>query len=386
MNLPRKTILAFCCVGMVQVSLAIAAPAMLVTPAGAMFRMSTVQQGLFLSAAPWGLALATLIVGPLADRVGLRPLLVAGAVLEAAGLAIIWRADGQGAAISGAAVLGTGAGLTDPLLTPLVCALYPDRRTRVSNLLHSFYPVGLIVTTGLMILLMNRGWAWQDVSLATAALAIPAALAMLVLPLPAQTHEGAHRMGVRRIIGRGAFLLLVATIFMGGVTELGPSSWLPAMVQEAAGGTRTQGGLGLMAFGAIMAVGRFSSTAIVHRIGPRLLFVLGGAVCVAGLLLAALPLGAFNTILWLSVVGFGVAGFWPTVLGCAGDRFPQAGASMYSVLSAVGNFGGVVGPMAIGLAAKSFGLQAGVALLAVAPLAAVVCFSLAGRSKAKREE
>ena len=44
----------------------------------------------------------------------------------------------------------------------------------------------------------------------------------------------------------------------------------------------------------------------------------------------------------LAVLGLGVSGLWPTILSLAGDRFPQAGASMYSLLHTSGNLGGLV--------------------------------------------
>ena len=57
------------------------------------------------------------------------------------------------------------------------------------------------------------------------------------------------------------------------------------------------------------------------------------------------------SVFWLTVFGFGVSAFWPTIMACAGDRYPQAGASMYSLLAAAGCFGGAVGPMTVGLTA-----------------------------------
>ena len=77
------------------------------------------------------------------------------------------------------------------------------------------------------------------------------------------------------------------------------------------------------------------------------------------------------TIAALAVLGLAVSGLWPTVLALAGDRFPTAGASMYSLLSAAGNLGGLVGPLVIGLVAERWGLRSGMAVLVVAPLVVV---------------
>jgi MFS family permease len=90
-------------------------------------------------------------------------------------------------------------------------------------------------------------------------------------------------------------------------------------------------------------------------------------LCIVGLLMAALSSSAWGGIFWLSMLGLGVAGFWPTTLACTGDAYPRGGASMYSLLSAAGNIGGIVGPIAIGFVADRIGLAGGMAMLAIAP-------------------
>jgi fucose permease len=132
-----------------------------------------------------------------------------------------------------------------------------------------------------------------------------------------------------------------------------------------------------------MAGGRLVVSATVRRTGVRAMFLIGGAVCVASLAMASLPWGAAWSAAWLAALGLGVAGFWPTIMGCAGDRFPQAGASMFSLLSAAGNFGGIISPIAIGLVGAHAGLHAAMRMLALAPLAVVaMVWTLAAPPKA----
>ncbi|MEO7649551.1 MAG: MFS transporter, partial [Bryobacteraceae bacterium] len=69
-------------------------------------------------------------------------------------------------------------------------------------------------------------------------------------------------------------------------------------------------------------------------------------------------------------VAAGLAGscLWPSMLAASADRFPQGGATMFALLSALGNAGGIFVPWAIGLAADRWTLRAGLALSAVCPL------------------
>ena len=334
--------------------------------------MDHAQKGMFLSAAFWGLVLAMLVSGPLADRRGFRAVLPVGAALQATGLCLISVAHSQWLALAGGISLGAGTGMADALFTPLVCTVYPRRRTRVSNLLHAFYPIGLVLTISLILALRHWSWTWRGIFLVLAVLALPHGLAVLFLRLPTSSYEGPTRLALRRILRKGPFLLIVGGIFLAGVTEMGPSSWLPNFVEEATHASQAIGGVGMLLFGVTMIAGRLSAAVMVERLGLRRFFVVGSVLCTASLLLAAAPVGTVFTISWLCVLGFGVAGFWPTILACAGDRFPQAGASMYSLLSASGCFGAAVAPIAIGLAAGHLGLAGAMAMLVVAPLILII--------------
>jgi fucose permease len=169
------------------------------------------------------------------------------------------------------------------------------------------------------------------------------------------------------------FAALAAGMFLAGLIEIGPAKWLPSFVAATSAAGQFQGALGLMLFAATMMVGRLASSALVQRLGAGWLMAAGGALCAAGLLLGSMPVPAAATILLLSLVGLGVASMWPTLLGVAGDRFPAAGASMYSLLSAIGSAGAIVGPWMIGLVAEASGsLALAMGVTAAAPVLAIL--------------
>jgi len=381
-NLPRRTIFAFCCVGLMQLSFTIAAPAVCLTAIAADLHMDYFQKGLFVASVPLGLAIAILASGVLADRWGFRALLVCGSAMQVCGFGLLSIADTQALAIAGGFIMGLGSGMADALLTPMVNALYPQRRTTATNLLHSFFPLGIILTILGIMGVFAVGMTWRGACVSLAIASVPYGVAMLFLPLPAQSHEGTQRLKARVVIRRPEFMLLLAAIFMAGITELGPSSWLPDFVNQIAGSGQNQGALGLMFFAISMAAGRFTTSALVRRLGPKCVLVCSGAICVASLLLAA-NADKIMTIVWLSILGFGVASMWPTILACAGNRFPQGGASMYSLLSAMGNLGGTAGPITIGSLADYSNIRVAMAVLAAAPLALIVITLLMLRTKGK---
>jgi fucose permease len=200
------------------------------------------------------------------------------------------------------------------------------------------------------------------------------------MPLPPHSHEGPARMPTRLVAGQVEFLILAAAIFLAGVTELGPSQWLPAYVEQAAGSARSTSALGLLLLGVMMAAGRLGNSYLARHAGPNTLVLAGAAVAATGLVLSALPAPAWFTVACLAMLGLGVSGIWPSVLSLAGNRFPQAGAAMYSILSAGGNLGGLAGPLAIGLIAQAGGLRLAMGLLALCPATILLIFTLYWKS------
>lgn len=358
--------------GSMALSFSINTQALCLTTISGEFHLDTAAGGFFLSCAFWGLFAGILATGPLADRWGIRALLVSSAVCQAGGFVIASLAHGSVLLFFGAFIVGIGTGMVDPLLTPLVCAVYPDIRTKASNLLHAFYPIGILIVILLTLFLLHIHWTWRGIYQLMAVLCFPYGLGFLILPLPRHLHGGADRLPTRQLMKSLPFLLLLGAIFLAGVTEIGSSQWLPAFIEKTAGSTRTGGALGLLAFGATMALGRLLNSWLSHHISPKRFFLIGGLVCVVSLLLAAIPAPVFFTAGCLAVLGLGISGFWPTILACAGDCFPSAGASMYSTLAALGNFGGVAGPLMVGLVADRWSLRAGMAFLAVAPAVAIL--------------
>jgi fucose permease len=259
--------------------------------------------------------------------------------------------------------------MCDSLLTPLACAAYPDRRTRASNLLHAFYAIGLGGGVGLVLVASRLGASWRTTAGWLALSPVIYAATMLALALPRRTHGGMARLTSRRLVGRRDFLLLVGAMVLAGATEYGPMTWLPSFVGLDGGSVGLQAGLGMGLFAACMLAGRLGTLALSDRLGGPVRVVLTGAgMCTGCLLVAALPIGSIGRIVAIAGVGLAVAAMWPTLLALAGDRFPQAGASMFAILAAGGATGCALAPAAIGVIGERSSLAVAIATTAACPL------------------
>jgi fucose permease len=313
-----------------------------------------------------GLVVGVAITGPLADRWGAKPFAQFGNALIAASLlALAWAPDYR---VLGAAlfVLGFGAGILDMMLSPVVAALNPERRSASMNWLHSFYCVGAAATilAGTLVIKLGYGWRTACLSLLPLPFALIAAFAPLRFPSLA---TGGERVRLRTLIRERWFTLALLAIFLGGATELGLAQWLPAYAETGLGFPRWIGGVSLLLFSVAMAIGRMAVGMFAARFdsfrimawgcgSSVLLFLLGSFLPSPGLALAACILA-----------GFTGSCLWPTMLAVTADRHPDGGASMFGALAAMGNAGGIFMPWLVGWVADSHSLHEGLAVSALAP-------------------
>jgi fucose permease len=331
-----------------------------------------------------GLVAGIVGAGPLADRLGAKPFAVAGNLLIGVGLALLRTAPSYAAVLVAAFTMGMGAGILDLVLSPIVCALQPDRRTRAMNWLHCCYSIGAAGTILAATLALQRGGGWRPLSLALVGLPALIGLSFVGAAVPPLVAERQNRMRSRALFREPYFLLALLAIFLGGATELGMAQWLPAYTEDGLGYSQWMGGMALLGFSVMMAVGRIAAGWVGHRFG-------GIRLMTASCSLAAVLYLISSFAPWRPValgaciaVGLSVSCLWPSMLATTADRFPRGGASMFGMLAAAGNFGGIFMPWAIGLVADLSSRSLGLAVTTLCPVAmAVLLFGMRGRPSSR---
>jgi fucose permease len=314
-----------------------------------------------------GLVSGILLTGPLADRWGLKLFAVLGNVLVGAGLGLLGMAADYPAVLVAVAVMGFGAGVLDMVLSPIVCAYQPDRRTIAMNWLHSFYCVGAVATVLIASLALRVGMEWRTIAHWLILLPAAVGVGFLHLRIPPLVAVGQIRSRARDLSRHPFFLAALGAIFLAGATELGIAQWLPAYAEKGLGYSKWTGGMGLLAFSVAMAVGRMGAGALGDRMRPLPLLLACSWASVGLFLLtcfAPWPPVALGAAI---AVGFTGSPLWPSLLGVTADRFPHGGASMFGLLGAFGNVGGAFMPWIVGAVADHSTLALGIATSTLCP-------------------
>ncbi len=126
--------------------------------------------------------------------------------------------------------------------------------------------------------------------------------------------------------------------------------------------------MALLLFSLAMVLGRWI-VALMPKIDPIRIMMWG-----CGLSVIAFLAGSFLPIPAAALAACILAGFtgsclWPTTLAVTADRFPTGNASMFGLLAALGNAGGIFMPWVVGWIADRHGLHWGLAISSLAPAA-----------------
>ena len=333
-----------------------------------------------------GMVAGLLISGPLANRLAAKWFTAGGCFVLCGGLVIMGLSHSYPGILAAAAIMGLGGGILDLILSPIVCAFEPHRRAQAMNWLHSYFCVGTVGVVLAATVAFARSWTWHRVTLAMALVPAVVGLLFLVVGHPELRRTTAERLRAGRLLADRYFLLALGAIFLAGGSEMGVAQWLPAYAELELGFSRWVGGTALLGFSVAMAAGRMTAGVVSARVPVQRLMAWSCAAAALSILLAGASRQPGLALGSAIFVGFATSCLWPSTLGIAADRFPAAGPTLFGVLSAVGNLGGVLVPWSIGIIGDSRSLSLGLAGSALGPLLILGILFAMARLRAPRVE
>ncbi|MFO7956136.1 MAG: MFS transporter [Candidatus Brocadiia bacterium] len=326
------------------------------------------------------LAFSALIVGRAADWLGKKWFLSIGMAVTAFGLAWAGFSQSYWWLLAGMVFIAAGLGSLEALVSPLVAELQPEKVAPNMNLLHAFYPAGIVLTSPLVGGALDAGVAWQlPFGLAAAPALLVAALFATGRYPDAEKADRKRPMALGLILKNPRFWLLAVAMVLGAGCEGSLFYWTPNFIETEYGKAALVGAAGLMLYSGTMAVGRFGMGIVTRFVSlNRMLVVLAavGALASGALALVdSLP----ATLVLLGVAGLCVASFWPGTLSLAARDISVSSSTVYAMLAMAGIFGFGFAPYGVGLVGEWWGLRAGLWVVPCAFIGATVIFTMALR-------
>ncbi|MEZ5742420.1 MAG: MFS transporter [Sphingomonadaceae bacterium] len=280
-----------------------------------------------------GFALSLLVISPLLDKIGAKRILLFAAACFIFGPVLLLLAPNAGSfdavyavLTAGMVLTGFGWGATEGSINALTTTIYPEDKTGKLNILHAWWPGGIIVGGLLAVLLLGSGFDWRVL---VALLMIPGVvLGIWVMrnefPQTESTVQGvSFREMMIEPFRHPGFWIFPAIMFLTASAELAPGAWVQVALTETVG---MQGILLLVYVSAIMFAMRHFAGPLEHRFSDMGLLCLCTIPAAIGLYLLATANSPVTALFAATLWAIGVCFMWPTMLAAVAKRYPRSGS------------------------------------------------------------
>ncbi len=357
----------------------------------AAFHLTKEQMGLIWGPAFWGFTLAIFVSGLVVDAVGMRALHVLSSLGYIGGILLVLvapRPDGPVSSIFGSTgtlllyvaflVMGLSQGLVEGVINPLVATIFKENKTHKLNVLHAWWPGGMIVGGLTALLLTQLGASWH---VKLASILVPAAVYLVMVlgqeyPKTERVQSNVPAGEMFKEAAKPMFLLLFACMWLTAASELGPDQWFPSIMKQLTG---LEGVLFLVYTAGLMFVLRFFFGGVAHRFSPFGVLAACSVLCAVGLYwLGGLQPGTSPLVAFVAATLFGVGKtyYWPTMLGVTSELFPKGGALLLALMGGAGMLCIAVVLPIMGAEFDKAGAGAALRSVAVLPVVLTVVFVL----------
>jgi MFS family permease len=297
-----------------------------------------------LGAAFLAFSLMLVVTSTLLDKIGMKRMLLFASVAFVVATALIagCGAIAQGPAVyyvifTGMFINGLAWGAVEGTINPMIASLYPDDTTHRMNMLHAWWPAGLIVGGLLGVFGAQAGLDWRMILAVVPIAAVAFGFLTLGRTFPVTTSVA---LGVdtanqfKEILRRPSFLIWFVLMLFTAASELAPGQWVDVALTNVVG---MRGVLLLVYVAGIQFVGRHFAGPLAHRLSAEGLLCGSCVLAAIGLFGLGLANSPVTAIVAATAWGLGVCYLWPTMVATAAERYPRGGALTVGMMGVAGS-------------------------------------------------
>ena len=391
---PDMKLFVACIVALTSTSFGFILRALTLPQWGGEFNLTNTQIGEIAGVGLWPFAISIVLFSLIIDRVGYKNAMIFAFICHLSSAILTLFATGYYSLYIATFIVAIGNGTVEAVINPVVATVFSREKTKWLNILHSGWPIGLVLG-GILALVLGPETSWKIKMILILLPTVTYGILMLARKFPVNERVKAgvsyldmlKEVGVGgmtvvttlvvfqvgsifgwsttmniaitavfillfgfyvRSIGQPIFILLIMLMIPLATTELGTDSWISDLMAPEMKTIGLQAGWILVYTSAIMAVLRLFAGSIVHKISPLGLLGVSSAIACAGLLLLSVSTGIM-VLVAATLFALGKTFFWPTMLGVVSERFPKGGALTINITGGVGMIAaGVIGAVILG--------------------------------------
>jgi fucose permease len=315
-----------------------------------------------------GLILASLVTGPVLDRLGRKIGVLAGLFIVATALGLLSHASTYSQLLIVLALLGWGGGVLSTSTNTMASDLGGTNQTGLMNLLNCFFGLGGLLTPALGAIFETRLLCGLIVVLAIVSMALHLSNQ---IPRPAPvSHEGART--IRTMLFSPLFLLLCLFLFLYVAAELGVWNWFASYLTGR--GVARSDALHILSFGFATGIilGRMAVSQVHQRFSPASVIVVASVFMLLTTSIMLWVPGTLSAGVAVFFAGLAMAPVYPTTLALVSEAVPVGTATAIGITVTCGWVGVAFSSNLIGRLAGTDPAQLGHALLVIPALSALM--------------
>lgn len=351
-------------------------------------QFGTLVMGLFLTS-----CFVQLIIGPLIDKYGYKPVAILGFTVTSISMFILAFASSFMIALIACILLGVGAMALNTVGNTLIPVVLFEGKdpARASNLGNGFFGLGYVITPLLIIFILkslNLGYS--------TALVILGILSIIFLAFALTTSYPKVPIGFKfsmalKVLFKPAVLIAALALFCYMSLETSMATWIKKLMEELFTGNAnvnatTKAGFVLSLFGVAMMAGRFLTASIKNltSMGNKVI-IFASALALISICLMIFAKSPVVGIIAVILAGLAFAPIFPTIVGLTFAKFDSSlYGSIFGIIFAVGLLGGTFVPKFIGNISVGSTVQQSLPIAAVlAAILLVISFFLGKIGKPK---
>ncbi len=391
---PDMKLFVACVVALTSTSFGFILRALTLPQWGGEFNLTNTQIGEIAGVGLWPFAISIVLFSLIIDRVGYKNAIIFAFFCHLTSAVLTLFATGYYSLYIATFIVALGNGTVEAVINPVVATAFTKDKTKWLNILHSGWPVGLVLG-GILALVLGPETSWKLKMILILLPTITYGIMMFARKFPVNERvkagvsylEMLKEVGVGgalvvaglivfqfgsifgwsnttnivvtllvvggfgfyvRSLGQPIFIFLILLMIPLATTELGTDSWISDLMAPEMKSIGIQAGWILVYTSAIMAVLRLFAGSITHRISPLGLLAVSSAIACGGLLLLSVSNGIMILVA-ATLFALGKTFFWPTMLGVVSEQFPKGGALTINITGGVGMIAaGVIGAVILG--------------------------------------
>jgi MFS transporter, FHS family, glucose/mannose:H+ symporter len=353
----KKVVFWSACSGMLLFGIVLITLGSIVPELKVKLLLNEIAAGTLFSILPLGILTGSLLFGPVIDRYGYKILMSVSCILLSAGFEGVAFTSSTGFLKICIFFIGLSGGAVNGATNALVSDISDNNKTANISLLGVFFGIGALGMP-LVLGILGESMSFEKIVAAVGVLSFFTGLIFAVIKLP--PPKIARRLPLKEIIGffRDEVLIVIAFfLFFQSSFEGIMNNWTTSYLTDHLMISESEALYGLSLFVAGMVIMRLLTGTILRKIPVQRIITLSFILILSGLILIKSEISPCVALAGFMLVGSGLAGGFPVMLGFVGARYANLSGTAFSFVLTIALLGNMLINYSMGIISQKFGIS-----------------------------